>query len=57
MFILTACQEEQRGQYPLHGIKPSPVEEVVDIKPFPGGAVIYYVLPNEKDILFSTLFP
>lgn len=50
--LLTSCQDEQRGQYPIHGGKPNMVTKVIKVEPFGGGADIYYELPTDRDILY-----
>ena len=52
IIVLTSCQDDQRGQYPIHSVKPSPIARVLDVTPFSGGAKIYYELPNERDWLY-----
>lgn len=49
--LLTACSEERIGQTPVDAIPPAPVREVT-VVPTPGGADIYYVLPEETDISY-----
>jgi len=49
--LLGACEEEERGQYPVDSTAPQKVSNPV-VKNIKGGAVITYTLPNERDILY-----
>lgn len=51
MAVLLGCKEESIGQYPTDGTPPQKISNptVTNIK---GGAIISYMLPNEKDILY-----
>ena len=49
---LISCKMEPIGQTPVDGVAPSPVSNVHSV-PTPGGANIYYTLPEgESDILY-----
>jgi hypothetical protein len=45
------CQEEERGQIPLDNIPPGQVTSV-SVKNVPGGAIISYTIPDDKDLLY-----
>lgn len=49
--LLCACQQEWVGQTPTDSVAPSAVKDV-RIEPTPGGADIYYTLPQETDISY-----
>jgi len=48
---IVSCTELPLGQTPIDNMPPSSVTNV-DIEPTPGGAIITYDLPNEKDISY-----
>ncbi|MDR2038666.1 MAG: DUF4959 domain-containing protein [Bacteroidales bacterium] len=52
ILVLTSCEDNERGQYPIHGGQPSPVEKILEVQPFGGGVNIYYTLPDERDLLY-----
>lgn len=49
--ILWSCEEEPRGQVPLDSIPPGQVTNV-SVENVPGGSVISYSIPNDKDLLY-----
>lgn len=49
--IVTSCQEEFRGQYPIDNISPKPVFNVT-VENLPGAVKIDYEIPDETDILY-----
>lgn len=51
MLLVSSCDEEKVGQYPVDSVPPSPVTNVVT-ESIPGGAKIYYDLPDETDISY-----
>lgn len=50
-FMFFACQEEERGQYPIDSNPPGKIKSF-EVENIEGGAVITYVLPDDEDILF-----
>lgn len=48
--IFLSCHNEELGQPPIESQAPGPVK-VLDVKPTPGGAIISYELPADKDIM------
>ena len=51
-FILNGCEEEGRLDFiDKNAPAPAPVEEVY-VRPVPGGAVLYYTLPADKNLLY-----
>jgi len=47
----SSCSEDKVGQTPTDNVPPAAVSDV-NVVPTPGGAEIYYVLPNETDISY-----
>ena len=49
--LMQACEEEPIGQQPEDGVAPG---EVIPLMPksVPGGAVVYYTLPTDEDLLY-----
>jgi hypothetical protein len=49
--LMQACKEEPMGQQPEDSVAPG---EVIPLPPkgIPGGAVIYYILPTDEDLLY-----
>lgn len=57
LFIIIAvmffsCKEEQIGQYPVDSVSPGPVSNVRVVETLPGGALITYDLPDDRDLLY-----
>jgi hypothetical protein len=46
-----ACEEEPVGQQPLDSVAPDKVTNVA-VKSIPGGAMLYYTLPANEDLLY-----
>lgn len=51
LFLLSACSEEFVGQTPIDSDAPSSVSDVI-VENQPGGAKIFYTLPQETDISY-----
>jgi hypothetical protein len=51
VFSLFSCAEEPIGRQPVDGDAPNPVQNVT-WKPTPGGAIFYYDLPDNEDLLY-----
>jgi len=49
---LTACQEEQRGQFPIDNTPPEPVTALRQESQFGGGVKIRYDLPDDRNMLY-----
>lgn len=49
--VLLSCDEEPRGQQPIHHNPPGPVSEVT-VENIPGGAKITYNVPVDEDFLY-----
>jgi hypothetical protein len=49
--LMQACEEDPIGQQPEDGVAPGEVIPLTT-KGIPGGAVIYYQLPDDKDLLY-----
>ena len=52
VWILTACEEQQQGQFPVDSTPPKPVENLRVEKQFGGGVSIRYDLPDDRDLLY-----
>jgi hypothetical protein len=50
-FFMQACTEEPIGQQPVDSVAPGEVTDVTS-KRVAGGAVVYYTLPNDEDLLY-----
>ena len=50
-FTLFACQEEPFGQQPIDNVPPGPISDV-KVKSIPGGCILTYSLPQDKDLLY-----
>jgi hypothetical protein len=46
-----ACQEDPLGQQPTDDVAPGPVTNI-EARSTPGGAVLYYTLPKDEDLLY-----
>ena len=49
---LFSCQEEFIGQYPVDNIPPKPITNVEQVEQVSGGAILSYVLPDDRDLLY-----
>ena len=49
---LFSCQEEFIGQYPVDSIPPKPISNVEQVEQVSGGAILSYVLPDDRDLLY-----
>jgi hypothetical protein len=50
---MQACKEEPIGQQPEDGVAPGEVTLLTQLtKSVPGGAVVYYILPPDEDLLY-----
>lgn len=47
--LFNSCQEESVGQYPIDGIAPAPITNVVIKEVFGGGVVLGYAIPDDPD--------
>lgn len=47
-----SCQEEFIGQYPVDDIPPQPITNVEQVGQVSGGAILSYVLPDDRDLLY-----
>ena len=52
LIVFTSCNDDQRGQYSIHGNPPQPITKISEVQSFPGGVTIHYVLPNDRDLLY-----
>lgn len=50
-FLLHACTEDERGQYPIDNVAPGEVTSP-SVENVPGGAIISYNIPNDEDLLY-----
>lgn len=50
LVILNSCKEEYIGQYPVDKVAPGVVTNI-SVENIPGGAILSYTLPPEKDLL------
>jgi len=50
--VLTSCEEEQRGQFPLSSTPPQKVIGLHVEEAFGGGVKIRYQLPDDRDMLY-----
>jgi hypothetical protein len=51
IFLMQACTEEPVGQQPMDSVAPGEVTNVT-VKNTAGGAIVYYTLPADEDILY-----
>jgi hypothetical protein len=49
--FMTACSEDYIGQYPIDEIPPAPITAPM-VENIPGGSVISYSIPNDKDFAY-----
>ncbi len=53
LIFISSCKEDAIGQNPIDSIPPSPITDV-QTEPTPGGAILYYNIPDETDISYVT---
>lgn len=51
ILTLTSCEEDQRGLLPVDSTPPGMVSNIT-VENLPGGAILTYNLPNDKDVLY-----
>lgn len=51
VILLSNCEEESIGQFPIDSIPPQPVTNV-QVENLPGAVKLTYILPDEEDLLY-----
>ena len=52
VILLYSCKEDEKGQYPIHSNSPGKVTSARVEENVPGGAVIVYDIPSDKDAMY-----